>query len=70
MAGIESTKLSVELLPLGEEKVKKQSFGDVIANPTEENILKLGTIFHTLAPEDTTFVGVTKTEVSRYEPAQ
>ncbi|MHC5372458.1 hypothetical protein ACYSNU_01515 [Enterococcus sp. LJL120] len=68
MATLESTKLSIELTPFGSEKITKQHFNDVVLNPDPEAIQKLGEIMHQISPEDTTYLGTLKTEVTRYEP--
>lgn len=45
------TKLTVQLAQDGEEKLIKQPFAHVIADPSEADILALGTVIATLAPE-------------------
>lgn len=66
MKQLESTKLSVYMQELGQEKLTKQNFSHIAANPDEGKIMELGNIMTALAPEDTALDSVLKTEATRY----
>lgn len=60
-----STKLQVQLALSGVEKLKKVAFANVVENPTEEEIIKLGEILTALDQAGTTLDGVIITSQSR-----
>ncbi|MBO0455027.1 hypothetical protein [Candidatus Enterococcus murrayae] len=60
-----STKLQVQLVVPGVEKLKKVTFPNVVDNPAEAEILELGEIMKNLDQEDTLLDGVIITSQSR-----
>ncbi|MDT2659138.1 hypothetical protein P7E02_04625 [Enterococcus hulanensis] len=60
-----STKLQVQLSLPGAEKLKKVTFQNVVENPDETQILKLGQLMKELDVEDTQLDGVIITSQSR-----
>lgn len=60
-----STKLQVQLALPGVEKLKKIAFSNVIDEPAEEEILKLGEIMTALDQDGTLLDGVIITSQSR-----
>ena len=60
-----STKLQVHLSLPGAEKLKKVTFQNVVENPDEAQILKLGQLMKELDVEDTQLDGVIITSQSR-----
>ncbi|MBO0409584.1 hypothetical protein JZO77_25185 [Enterococcus hulanensis] len=60
-----STKLQVQLSLPGAEKLKKVTFQNVVENPDEAQILKLGQLMKELDVEDTQLDGVIITSQSR-----
>ena len=60
-----STKLQVQLSLPGVEKLKKVTFQNVVDEPAEEDILKLGQIMTELDVEDSMLDGVIITSQSR-----
>lgn len=60
-----STKLQVQLALPGVEKLKKIAFSNVIDEPAEEEIIKLGEIMTALDQDGTLLDGVIITSQSR-----
>ena len=60
-----STKLQVQLSLPGAEKLKKVTFQNVVDNPDEAEILKLGQLMKELDVEGTLLDGVIITSQSR-----
>ncbi|MBX8935308.1 hypothetical protein [Enterococcus gilvus] len=60
-----STKLQVQLSVPGVEKLKKVTFQNVVDNPDEAEILKLGQLMKELDVEGTLLDGVIITSQSR-----
>ncbi|GAA2930879.1 hypothetical protein ACHEVJ_06480 [Enterococcus raffinosus] len=60
-----STKLQVQLSVPGVEKLKKITFSNVVDNPEEAEIIKLGEIMTELDQDDTLLDGVIITSQSR-----
>lgn len=60
-----STKLQVQLALPGVEKLKKVAFANVVEDPAEEEIIKLGEILTALDQAGTTLDGVIITSQSR-----
>ncbi|MDT2660676.1 hypothetical protein P7E02_12405 [Enterococcus hulanensis] len=60
-----STKLQVQLSLPGAEKLKKVTFQNVVENPDEAQILKLGQLMKELDVENTQLDGVIITSQSR-----
>ena len=60
-----STKLQVHLCIPGVEKLKKVTFSNVVENPEEAEIIKLGEIMTELDQDDTLLDGVIITSQSR-----
>jgi len=60
-----STKLQVQLSLPGAEKLKKVTFQNVVEDPDEAQILKLGQLMKELDVEDTQLDGVIITSQSR-----
>ncbi|MGM0123427.1 hypothetical protein IGI37_000793 [Enterococcus sp. AZ194] len=66
MQTLESTKLTVILNEPGVEKDQKQTIATIIANPEEAQILALGDVIQSFAPETTVCASVLKTEQVSY----
>ena len=60
-----STKLQVQLSVPGVEKLKKVTFSNIVENPEEAEIIKLGEIMTELDQDDTLLDGVIITSQSR-----
>ena len=60
-----STKLQVQLSVPGVEKLKKITFSNVVDNPEEAEIIKLGEIMTELDQDNTLLDGVIITSQSR-----
>ncbi|MEQ7229962.1 hypothetical protein ABQE31_05180 [Enterococcus avium] len=58
-------KLQVQI-DAGEDKLRKVNFQNVIDEPTEEAVLKLGAILTELSPDGSNLDGVILTSQSRY----
>lgn len=66
MNSLESTKLVVVIQEDDKEKPTRLNFANVIPDPSEEKILALGDVMLDLAPVDTLFDSIIKTEQTRY----
>lgn len=60
------TTLTVQLTKEGEDQAIKQHFANVVAEPTEAQILALGDVVASLAPETVTLDTVIETVAYEY----
>ncbi|WP_207942096.1 hypothetical protein DOK78_002975 [Enterococcus sp. DIV2402] len=60
------TKLTVQFTQEGEDKTLKQNFANVIADPTEAQVLALGDVVASLAPDTVTLDTVIETVEYEY----
>ncbi len=61
------TKLTVQLMKEGDDKLIKQNFANVVAAPDEAAILSLGNIIASLAPAETELDSVVETVSYQYK---